>query len=476
MIKRINVKTIFILFLTLFLLFITLICGRGDSSARASAREYSSPLDDLTTDSSFNIEDYPENSEDYSISVIRIGESSSGELFVYTYQPCQVKHYIEATYINMSLSESVDGTKLYGLKLVKSSGVFLKYRVENISIDTADTRYYNISSIYRKFISGVDEKPDNDNIKSGVAFEVAQLWTVKTENKNVLYKKTITDVIEIADKYVDFLRYNKGIFWFMDEEYVDSHYVAFSTDMPIDKLYEVEIFYTSQVVRRAYAFSENNLVKETKDDPIDHYGVYSDKDQGDLVVDRPLGLFYAYNKPFSRIQSVDEFIKTESLSDNTKNNLLNKQWVLRFVETEYTDTNEQGFQFRIFTDISDVTILRLKFENDGEFYNFGTVDDMQRGDSTPGNYEDIGFFAYVWRCIVRLFRGTATVTEKMVAIIALIIVFIALPVLIIVLSLVFPAFGTVVKVVLKAIWKIITLPFKAIAALIRKIRSKKNGA
>ena len=173
----------------------------------------------------------------------------------------------------MSLSESVDGTKLYGLKLVKSSGVFLKYRVENISIDTADTRYYNISSIYRKFISGVDEKPDNDNIKSGVAFEVAQLWTVKTENENILYKKTVTDVIEIADKYVDFLRYNKGIFWFMDEEYVDSHYVAFSTDMPIDKLYEVEIFYTSQVVRRVYAFSENNLVKETKDDPIDHYGV-----------------------------------------------------------------------------------------------------------------------------------------------------------------------------------------------------------
>ncbi len=97
--------------------------------------------------------------------------------------------------------------------------------------------------------------------------------------------------------------------------------------------------------------------------------------------------------------------------------------------------------------------------------------------------EDIGFWAYVWRCIQRLFDGTATLTEQIVAIVAIFIAVMLIPLVILVLSLIFPAFRVIVKTVLKALWKaisyflrgiwwIITLPFRALGKLFKKLKQR----
>ena len=42
----------------------------------------------------------------------------------------------------MSLSESVDGTQLYGLTLINSDGVFCKYKVNGVTVSSDVVRYY----------------------------------------------------------------------------------------------------------------------------------------------------------------------------------------------------------------------------------------------------------------------------------------------------------------------------------------------
>ena len=49
--------------------------------------EYSTVLEDLQSDSSFNVESYPLKEKDYSLQVIQIAESENKELFIYAYQP-----------------------------------------------------------------------------------------------------------------------------------------------------------------------------------------------------------------------------------------------------------------------------------------------------------------------------------------------------------------------------------------------------
>ena len=49
--------------------------------------KYTSVMDDLTTDEGFNLEDYPVDESNFSLSVIALSESINYELFVYVYVP-----------------------------------------------------------------------------------------------------------------------------------------------------------------------------------------------------------------------------------------------------------------------------------------------------------------------------------------------------------------------------------------------------
>jgi len=109
MTKQRNNKKLFYAFLTLLLLVMTIIGGRGVFPAFAYTSGYTSALADLQKDGDFNINAYPDIADDYKIQLIQIAESVNGELFIYTYQPCQKTRYLVATQINMSLTDKLGG-------------------------------------------------------------------------------------------------------------------------------------------------------------------------------------------------------------------------------------------------------------------------------------------------------------------------------------------------------------------------------
>ena len=72
------------LFLCIVLMLLAIIsCFVGVSYDVFAATQGSSVLDDLGKDRAFNASAYPKKRDDYSLKVIHLAESTSGELFLY---------------------------------------------------------------------------------------------------------------------------------------------------------------------------------------------------------------------------------------------------------------------------------------------------------------------------------------------------------------------------------------------------------
>ena len=183
---------------------------------------------------------------------------------------------------------------------------------------------------------------------------------------------------------------------------------------------------------------------------------------------------------WNRIESVETFKKNNELNDNAIERLENKQWVLRYYESERTAKVTNGGVLiavpivgMLVSEVvlqdertTDVSILRLEFETDGKLYNLGVVDNKQTGNNFAGVPIDSLFSLFEW-------LEWATGVPEWVWILIAILVPIAI--LLPVLSAVFPAFGSVVLATLKGLLRLVCLPFKGIAALIRKINERRGG-
>lgn len=456
---------------------------------------YTGVLEDLQKDAAFSVSDYPRKSGDTSIQVIQIAESANGELFVYTYQPCRNTQPLTATSINMSLSESVEGTKLYKLKLLNSDDVFQKYVVEAFNVGAADVRYYNISTIYRPYISG-DQKDDNDNTTNEKAFEVAKCFKAISANNTVYYECKETTAITILNPFADYLEYPNGFKLYLD--YCHSHYVAFSTDKMIDDLQEATVSYETRKIVDTWTVYGSEIKR----------GEWSSEKKqltGENKGGNPADGWFATKYEWVRIESVDNFLNDPQnvLLPETRETLKGKQWVLRFVETPYIVQSAVmgGSRTKTYWEVSNVTILRLKFVSKGVTYDLGAVMDKITGDDKPGNYpnnkepsDDIfeairRFFIELWTKIKAFFK---TLPPWAWLLVAAVVLLLFMPLL----SLIFPAVGSILVsilkgalYVLKAVLKgllwflkslvagvvfLVTLPFKGIAALIRKIRGGKK--
>ncbi|HRF36259.1 MAG TPA: hypothetical protein PLZ09_03075, partial [Clostridia bacterium] len=225
------VLIILLVLVTIFNIFVSL-----GMSAYAETPNSTNVLSDLQKDPNFKVEDYRDKSDDHSIQVIQIAESTAKELLIYTYQPCQRTLRLTATCVNMSLSEKVAGTNIYNLELISEEGVFGKYKVKDLKVSDEAYRYYNITSIYRAWINGVDTPSGNDNTINEIAFGVGKCFKASTIDGKVTYTHEFFETIEIINPYVDFLRYSSG-FWLATGA-CDSHYIAFDTDKQIDFLIE----------------------------------------------------------------------------------------------------------------------------------------------------------------------------------------------------------------------------------------------
>lgn len=380
---------IFATFLCMVVLIAVLLFG-GVGQTYAASSNYSNVLDDLRKDENFDFNDYPNVDDDYSLQVIQIAESTDGELLLYVYQPSALSKPLLATEINMSLSESVDGTSLFNLTLLNREGVLQKYRVDGVRVSSDEVRHYNITSIYRDYDDSIDEGSTDESIITGKAYGVGKLFKVVTENGVVIYFCKDTEIIEIINPYFDYLEYSNGFKWYKSS--CHSHYVAFSTDKEIDTLLEATVSYTTQSYSQGYTGSV------TSGEKVEHIVDLAGTQKGGNSADG----WRAKKYEWERIQDINEFVSSESLSSSTLSNLRGKQWVLRFCETDYSKKTLPGVPGGLTvvnkTLVTDVAILRLKFEADGVVYNLGAVSDIGHSDNVPGNMnidELAGLFEYL---------------------------------------------------------------------------------
>jgi hypothetical protein len=165
---------------------------------------------------------------------------------------------------------------------------------------------------------------------------------------------------------------------------------------------------------------------------------------------------YEYN----RIQTVDEFLKneTEEISTETKKALSDKTWLLRFYESSYEygyEVNNLGLvsqtrEWWRYQIVSDVSILRLKYEYNGDVYDIGVVDDITHGDETPDNdnWDKLENVEETMQLIFKLFALLA------VGVIFVLLAIYAQPVLI---------------AILKGLWWIVCLPFRLLGWIFKGI-------
>lgn len=341
----------------------------------SSAEEtYSTVLEDFQNDPNFNIEDYPVVENDYSLQVIQIAESVNNELFIYVYQP-SATHVATSINISTAINDSFFPQN-YKLILVDKNNSLSKYIVENFIVQDEALRYYSIPSIFRTFDPLIDDVTVEDNQISEVSFAVEKLFIATTINDSVSYTCKDTETVLITSKFVDFIRYPNG-FTFSDQA-CDSHYVAFSTDYDIDRLMEATVSFGYRDVTYKINLTGKHFYSESE--------LFYDTvtlSEIDTAENSAHGLF-ATKYEWHRIEKVIDFINNEDLTDETKQSLSDKEWILRFYESDY-DRLDSLSSFEFVQEVEDVTILRLKFETDGEVYDLGVVDNKQRGDNIPGN-------------------------------------------------------------------------------------------
>lgn len=430
-------------------------------TAKAEERAYTPVMTDLSKDENFDVAEYPEVADDYSLKVIAIAESSAKELFLYVYQPSDSTKDFTATAINMTatVESETDGNKdfsLYTLMLLSTDGVFDKYLVKDFKLLTGDIRFYEIAAIYRAFDETVDEKPEDDNSVIGKAYNVGQFWIAKTQGETVSYSMDIQETIKVESKHVGFIRY-QDFEVIIAGDYTDSHYVAFSTDKPIDKLMQADIVFSYQ---KYYKEENTYFLKADKESISQKIPVKKRLYRDDIFSHNswfPAFDDYKYN----RIQSVDTFLKneTEEFSEETKTALSNKTWVLRFYESGYSHSLSTSGDNPMFSNtcetwryeiVSDVTILRLKYEYNEDVYDIGVVDDITRGDETPDNdnWDKLENVEETMKLIFKLFALLA------VGVIFVLLAIYAQPVLI---------------AILKVLWWIVCLPFRLLGWIFKGI-------
>lgn len=454
----------------LLLCLVTVLCWQGNLPVyAATGKEYSSVLDDLKKDSSFSESYYPVVGDDYSLNIIQLAESVDKELFVYVYQPSGKTKELRASSINISITVN-DELSYHNYKMVylNSSGVFYKYKVQDFTVKDEPTRYYAISSIYRPFDEAIDNNAEHGNQITEVNYNVSKQYCFSEINGKPYCSVVDIETITITDKFVGFVRYKDGFKLYIGA--CDSHFVAFNTDKPIDRLLEADVYYTTQSYAETWvAFSGTTESFGEKSDEY-AYLKYTDR------VEHNGGGLFAGTYKWDRIETTEQFIAENDLTQNVysgaiidvniankitdegKEALKGKKWVLRFAETSYYFNSYQGSYVEHSTIVGDVTILRLKFETDGITYNLGVIDNKQSGSDKPINEEEM----------------QVKVNTTGIIILILILLVILFIVLIQFVPSILTLIGKLFILLLKCVWWLISAPFKLIGKIIEKIKEKRG--
>ena len=359
-----------------------------------STLAYSQTADKSILSDLKELEDFDEKNytEDMPVKLIHIKENKQ-TLYIYTYMNSENLKY-NLSSINISTDPDKLNFNNYKLEVVGKYNNFVKCKVKGLAIKTDTVREYNISSIYTDETSQNGSQTTNET-----AYEVGTRFVFSTNEKNEpVFTKYETETIEITDKFVGFVRYENGFLGMTKS--CDSHFIAFSTDKDIDKLVEASVSFVSQGYQDCSITGHKEYSKINNKVELD-YSQSVEIKQGFLKKRK-----YSWNRietasEFSNsINEKDTFFfienKAVNITSEAKNIIKNKQFVLRFFESSYTVLNTNinpGTQHTTGapiwaktingTYVSEVTILRLKFEKDGVTYNLGAVDDKTTGSKDP---------------------------------------------------------------------------------------------
>ena len=451
-----NIKKILsiILLLSMFLTFLLPI-----TASAAATTAYTTVIEDLSKDRSFDVNDYPANAEDMSLRVIQIAEGEDGKLFVYVYQPADAVKDLKATHINMSTHHYEDTTqnfKLYSLTWVNSYGTLDKYVVNDFKVSSDLYRYYNISTVYRAFDETIDtNNAGSDDITGFKGFSVGKFIASYNYNGTVVYEAKDTSVVDVEINSVGIVRYSEG--YILKHEYCDSHFVAFSVNnYDVKDIYDATITYTisdcSLSVGPGLSGNPNISNAQVVTTDITEYQKGSHTSGGIL----------GYDYEWPRIQTITEF--NEMLEDHKNEKIVfdegslgEAEFVFNFLETDYSWVSGGTGTVSYFSKrVTDVAILRLHFATDSEVFNLGAVSDIVSDDGNPDFNVGIGDnienlmddYLGDFRAFLMLF---------------LFIVFIL--VLLVYIKPVASMVGKGIGEIFGLIWSVITLPFQLIASL-----------
>lgn len=360
-------------------------------------------VSDLYNDTNFNVNNYPEISidkakkdEDFqSLQLIQLVESENKELLLYVYQPLNNDLLFVASSISMSIGYSKDGQDLnplnYDLALISHGGVFCKYKVLDYEVTDDEYRYYNIVCIRRQFDYSFDEKiSGTELVGNEKAIDCGQQWLCYYVDGEIKYEMNTFETLEIKVKYTGNFQFDSGykvgnllgsfdygLSWFICFDLVD--YIA-------DKIIDADMTYQIRDASRSTGL-----------------GLSGNWNYGDFSDDIPLTLtekdtasydgggLFSKKYTWNRIMTSSDFIKNAenqkiTISDDVKGKISNSQWVFAFAETEMTFISGQTSSTTFSKDIGDITILRIKFMQDGTTYNLGVVSDKVNPDNiSDGN-------------------------------------------------------------------------------------------
>ena len=469
-------KKILVVLLAVVMLCQVFLCILPVAAADEEDLAYSNVWNDLQASSTFMLEYdagfYRWRPKEYSLEVITIAESEDRELFVYVYQPSGQSSKIQATSIDISITERNDEKefKTYDLVFVNSYDVFFKYKVKDFKVNKDEIRYYEILDIFRPWSSKYgDADPGAGNTVSEVAYPVGKFFTF---SGNSMQKVEDVEYIMAENQIVGFVRYDRDCFlpWLTGKQAaVDSHFIAFSTKNKIDCLLEVSLTYYHRGVRvtdlntddPSYEYSnktKSTVIVDLEDEQ------YFNLADGNFFTKQPLirqriqetSNFIDQDLTYSYFASIEDHDKVD-FQDDALDKLKQTQWVVSFAETAYSLYNEKVSEY---VRISDVHLMRLKFETDGNIYNLGVVSNKQTGSEDPAAVVE----STEW-------------WQKIMMVLMLILLLLALMFIWPIVSPVFRIIGIGIKNIFKILIWILMLPsklFRKIFKLLDKHQSKRR--
>lgn len=422
-------------------------------------------LDDLKKDSTFNIEDYPNVSEDYNLYLIQICETSNKELILYVYNPSHYNIDLVAKKVSISYGFSYNGNDLnpsiYDLELLGTESVFDKYLVKVFEIPDEAYRYYNIVSLYREFNESIDESSEYTKL-TYISCGIGQQWCCYYYNDSLIYEMNTFNSVDVKSNLIGELAFNSGLkfknfFGSFDKGIF--FYVAFDIEnFDVKYLYDADISYDLMYYEESWIPFVGTDIDEYNKGNIKSY--LSSEDEISYKGNGLLAREYSWNKILSSEEFLNALIDDKtSVDDEYLNIIKDSDYVFTFAVTESTFTSYDSGSYKTYYSCDNIGILRLHFlDVNNKIFNLGVVSNLGNSIGITGNsdsiFEDIkDFLKDIWELIQKVFL--------FVGIILIVVV------LSFIINLLIPGFN-LIKFIIKSIVFIFSLPIKFIKWIFKK--------